>query len=440
MFSRLLFTPLLLFALGSAGLLSAQTALPNLPGDVDTETVLRMGDTVQFVGDGTRSATDGLYDVMGPPASDAHKWFITLITTDGCPACARLKADLARDPNLTAFVNVRDDSASWSHFNEYHSHDRAQNWRWQKIQIKAYPTILIQPPINKQYGDPSTVVDQITGYDGNAKKLATRLRDSIGLYAKKYRESQVNHAEEGHRQASVGDEAIAAPTAPWQPRPKDDEPTPLAPSPLAPLLPVFPFDQPPAPPAPKIPQAAQVVLITDGSEREEDIGPLEALVHRIRERDRFRLREMDYQDAKETYPVTEDDLPAVFITRDGQIEAKILSRLLPALETPQPTPAPDVVEVQKIVEVKGPVEWPDVPWDTFLAILTTGFTPALLIPLGIWLFKVVRAMRKHNDQPLLIPDDGVIDRLVDRGAPRLEALFERLAERLHKVPTKDEAK
>jgi hypothetical protein len=416
-------------------LLHAQTTVAlevDQAGDVDVEAVLRMGDTVQLVGAGNKSAADGIYDVMGPPENDAGKWFITLVTRRGCAPCARLKADFERDPHLRAFANPRDHKSSWAFFNEYDVDDQAQNWRFKNIVFKGFPTLIIQPPRSKQYGDPTTVVDQITGYDGHGKQLATRIRNSIALYAQKF------NVQRNERQPSGHGQAAGHVAAPWEPRPKQDDFPPAYPTPVVPTipqLPVFPFDQPPAPPtppAPTIPQGAQVVLVTDGSEDAAELGPLQALVHRLREREKFRLREMAYEEAKATYPVTEADLPAVFVTRDGEIESKILARLLPALQPP--TPQKEVVEkvVEVPVEIKGPVEWPDVPWDIFLAILTTGFTPALLIPLGIWAFKVVRALRKRNDQPLLIPDDGVIDRLLERGAPRLEALFERFAQRRHK--------
>ncbi len=72
---------------------------------VDEAEVLRVGDMVQHI-DGLRRAgpDDAYVQVMGPPASDADKWFISIIITRGCSACERLKKDWATDPWLLALA------------------------------------------------------------------------------------------------------------------------------------------------------------------------------------------------------------------------------------------------------------------------------------------------------------------------------------------------
>lgn len=142
--------------------------------------ILRRGNYIQIV-DGFQQQ-DTPIDAMAPPADDSHKWFITVISQANCSACNRLKYDFANSKELHAWVDVNDYKKSFTHYHVYDYNDATQNWRFKNIKIKAFPTIVIQPPLNKKYGDPSTVVDQITGYDGNAKKLSERIRSSMIRY------------------------------------------------------------------------------------------------------------------------------------------------------------------------------------------------------------------------------------------------------------------
>ena len=73
---------------------------------------------------------------------------------------------------LRAFANPDDPKESWAHYRVYRSDDTTQSWRWKNLRISGYPTILIQPPRNRQFGDPSTVVMQCAGYEGDAKQLS----------------------------------------------------------------------------------------------------------------------------------------------------------------------------------------------------------------------------------------------------------------------------
>lgn len=169
--------------------------------EVDAAEVKRLGNHVQHV-DGKIRAADDYTDAMGVPADDNHKWFISVIGTKGCSACAKLKADLKRDEHLRALITVHDSDenhsdakTSWAHYTYYLAGDKSQEFRWEKIKITAYPTIIVQPPINKKFGPPSDVVCQITGYDGDGKKLATAIATSIKAYLAK----QAQHRDSGHR-------------------------------------------------------------------------------------------------------------------------------------------------------------------------------------------------------------------------------------------------
>jgi len=117
-----------------------------------------------------------------PPINDSHKWYFTLISTSSCPTCARLTFDLANSEFLKPYVDIKDYKNSWMHYNSYLADDETTNWRWAKIRIQGYPTVLIQPPRNGLYGESKTVVLQITGYDGDAEKFAQQIRDGILRY------------------------------------------------------------------------------------------------------------------------------------------------------------------------------------------------------------------------------------------------------------------
>lgn len=200
--------------------------------EVEKHEVIRRGNHVQYI-DGYRAEADDAFEhVMGPPADDNHKWFITVITTKGCSPCARLKSDLASDPYLKALVNVADPKLSWSHFNSYLYEDKSQQFRWEKIKLAGFPTILVQPPLNKKYGDPATVVFQTTGYDGNGQKLATKITAAIKAYLGK-RSAVVRYRPAGHRQqVPAPDEETIGVDPPWTPAPKVEPPVVPTPAPL----------------------------------------------------------------------------------------------------------------------------------------------------------------------------------------------------------------
>src|SRR3990167_5629389 len=104
--------------------------------------VKRLGDSVQYVDGSNRSADDDYSEVMGPPADDNHKWFISILGQKGCAACARLKADFKTDAYLKALVTVHgnddnhsDVKTSWSHYTYYLAGDKSQDFRWERLKI-----------------------------------------------------------------------------------------------------------------------------------------------------------------------------------------------------------------------------------------------------------------------------------------------------------------
>mgnify|MGYP001608249999 CR=1 FL=1 len=182
----------------------------NVPQAASDE-VLRRGSSVEMVGIITE---DDILVALGPPADDSHKWFLTVITRPGCSACALLKAEWSIKPELLAFARPGDPENSWSHYNVYRSDDPTQSFRWQGIQITEYPTVLVQPPRNGQYGDPATVVMQRSGYAGGAPSLAGAIRSAVLAYATRQpraaRSVQVVSADVGIAADAVQPEVVSA--------------------------------------------------------------------------------------------------------------------------------------------------------------------------------------------------------------------------------------
>lgn len=156
-------------------------------GYIDQSEILRMGDMVQHI-DGRahgQSDVDTFVKAMQPPADDSDKWFISVVGSEGCGACQKLKKDWASDPSLLALANPDNPKESWAHFNWYYKEDKSQDWRFKNIKITEYPTVIVQPPRDGRYGKGSTVVYQAAGYDGNAQKLAKDIVASVRMYISK---------------------------------------------------------------------------------------------------------------------------------------------------------------------------------------------------------------------------------------------------------------
>lgn len=248
---RLILSVLLIVSVGHTA--GAQTSGP----EVDQAEVLRLGDMVQVVGDGLRASpdTDAYVAAMRPPASDADKWFISVLSMKGCAGCEKLKRDWATDPWLLALANPADPKQSWSHYTVYDKDDQSQAFRFENIKVTAYPTILVQPPRSGRYGEASTVVFQKV-YGGDPEALARDITQAIRQYVSKLQPAPVRGGE--HGQVGVD--------PPWQPVPKVDpwQPQPQPNQPFPPFDPTIP-PQPPAPtPAPAFPWSSVLSLVLAG--------------------------------------------------------------------------------------------------------------------------------------------------------------------------------
>ncbi len=195
-------------------------------GYVDKSEIVRMGDMVQHI-DGNahgQSDVDTFVEAMQPPEDDSDKWFISIVGSEGCGACQRLKRDWSQSSSLLALADRDNPRDSWAHFNWYYSEDQSQAWRFKNISITEYPTVIVQPPRNGRYGKGSTVVYQAAGYDGNPGKLAKDIVASVRMYTAKLE----NHP-------SVATDFGVNP--PWRPAPNDEQAVPFQVKPFQRLIP-----------------------------------------------------------------------------------------------------------------------------------------------------------------------------------------------------------
>jgi hypothetical protein len=159
--------------------------------EVDAREVIRRGDMVEHVTD-ERADVDPLNNAFGQvtalPQNDVDKWFLYVIGRKNCPACDTLKKQWESDPILRAYAIPDNPKESWAHYTFYDYNDPLQNWRWTKspsnpnaIEIKAFPTIIVQPPRSGIYGNPSTVVFQYV-YEGDPQTFKEKVNAAIKHY------------------------------------------------------------------------------------------------------------------------------------------------------------------------------------------------------------------------------------------------------------------
>jgi len=252
----------------------ALLAVSALGGEINQAEVLRLGNVVQAVGGGPRAAeVDAYVEALAPPATDNDKWFISVLTMKGCGGCEKLKQEWATNQWLLALANPNNPKESWAHYNVYLREDKSQQFRFEGLQVTAYPTILVQPPRSGKYGDPKTVVFQAV-YNGDPKQLATDMANAIRRYV-----SRVVAPAPVQTLAGVGQYGV---DPPWSPAPRLD---PF----VAPVTPNFPQVTPLIPPQPAptptvepFPWGAVVTLMTAGFSVPAAIGLTVWLVSFIR--------------------------------------------------------------------------------------------------------------------------------------------------------------
>ena len=182
------FMPLLFAALAMLLAGRAMADFPEIP-EVDRDEVLRRGNSVQYVGGDSRYASDpyliakeSFAQVMALPKNDADKWFISVLSIDGCAACERLKAQWRTDQYLQALAHPGEPAKSWANYSEYNLSTRQDKEHFSAIKVRTFPTIIVQPPKSGKYGSPATVVFQGTP-EGSPQDLVERIKDAVRKFA-----------------------------------------------------------------------------------------------------------------------------------------------------------------------------------------------------------------------------------------------------------------
>ncbi len=220
---------------------------PDVPAIAKSE-AMRRGNMVQEIGTINAGPVDLIADALAVPEDDSHKWYLTLITMEGCAPCARLKNDFQTNEHLRQWVNINDPKNSYMHFHIVRREDETQrDWlRNIKDKLTSFPIVVIQPPANGQYGKPATIVAMLYGYDGNAERLTQKMRAAIVGYVEKLqlRGESKHIGENAFRVASVDagliadrndGKGIGAPPPFPVPSPDNSPPfQPLQPQPLQP--------------------------------------------------------------------------------------------------------------------------------------------------------------------------------------------------------------
>lgn len=189
--------------------------------EIDRAEVIRRGNTVEHIEPGL-GTYEGSGDWAALPEDDSGKWFVTVIKMQGCGACVQLMRDWQRSPDLLAFANPLDPKQSWAHFNSYDRADKSQMWRYEKLHISQFPTILIQPPRNGQYGPARTIVFQNT-YHGSPKELASQMRAAIQRYVDRLNDQQYEGPIGATEDTESGD-GEEGPVKPVEPTEAEKEP------------------------------------------------------------------------------------------------------------------------------------------------------------------------------------------------------------------------
>lgn len=245
---RHLMTVLVIFAQMSCAKWCA-AADKDVPWRAQAE-IARRGALVERI-NGIADATDSLSALalaMQPPEDDSYKWLFTLVTTRNCQWCEQARRDFESDPMLKAWVDTKDYSRSWAHWQVVQIEDQSQAWRWKDFRPTSFPTLIVQPPVNGSWGDPHTIVFAHQGYL-KPGELDAAIRTAIQQYAAKTyprrRAWEQKHDAALPRLINAGFEqsrSVEQPGGGWNP-----PVTPPSPLPAVPSYPSYPNVPPVAP-------------------------------------------------------------------------------------------------------------------------------------------------------------------------------------------------
>ena len=253
---RLVCLALLLLSLGSAVCLATEPE-KNVPWRAQAE-IARRGNLVERV-DGYRDAgdpVDAISAALQPPADDSHKWYFTLVTTQNCRFCDQLRRDFEQDPKLQGWVNTKDYTKSWAHFQVVQIEDQSQAWRFKDFRPTSFPTLIVQPPISGSWGDPHTIVYVRQGYL-KPEDLDSAIRGAIQQYAAKtFPRHMAWSAKQGGGPADSGFQQGGEVKEAGGWTPPVTPPLPLPQVPNYPAYPNLPQDYPPLQPQPQVQPSA----------------------------------------------------------------------------------------------------------------------------------------------------------------------------------------
>src|SRR5436305_7372757 len=96
--------------------------------------------------DGEKDAGDptaAIAAAMQPPQDDSYKWLFTLVSTRNCQWCEQMRRDFDSDPKLKAWVDTKDYTKSWAHWQVVQIEDQSQAWRWKNFRPTSFPTLIV---------------------------------------------------------------------------------------------------------------------------------------------------------------------------------------------------------------------------------------------------------------------------------------------------------
>jgi hypothetical protein len=214
------------------------------------------------------SASSAIALAMQPPPDDSHKWLFTLVTTKNCTWCEQMRHDFDTDPKLKSWVDAKDYSRSWAHWQVVQIDDQSQAWRWKDFKPTSFPTLIVQPPVNGSWGDPHTIVFVRQGYLKPAE-LDAAIRQAIQRYSTKLYPRRLAWATQLHVDPSarfasgIEAEQRADHAGGWNP--PVAPPTPLPPLPTTPNSPNVPPQYPPSQYPPSQPDLGSLLAQLLGS-------------------------------------------------------------------------------------------------------------------------------------------------------------------------------
>jgi hypothetical protein len=239
-------------ALGCGWSLAAEID-KNVPRIAEAE-IARRGPLVERVS-GIQAADDphgAIALAMQPPPDDSYKWLFTLVTTKSCSWCEQMRKDFETDPKLKAWVDTKDYTKSWAHWQIVQIEDHSQAWRWKDFKPTSFPALIVQPPVNGSWGDSHTIVFIRQGYQKPAE-LDAAIRQAIQLYAAKMYPRRLAWAtNSGLAPNTAGVHGLEAEQrddrsgGTWTP--PVTPPAPLPPLPAGPVVPNMPSFPPQYPP------------------------------------------------------------------------------------------------------------------------------------------------------------------------------------------------